>query len=108
MLAFVSRRRLLFAFGSLGVLLGFVVPQPRVHADYRSVDAEYLAYLGAIDAIVEHTVSWSLFGAVVGTITAYYLSRSGRTRRAAPAQQGTKRRGPAGTPSFFSPRASLW
>jgi hypothetical protein len=84
--AFVCRSRLVLAFGSLGVLLGFVVPKPRVYADYRSVEA---AYLGAIDAIVEHTVFWTLFGAVLGTLTGLYLTRLRRKRRAAAAQYGT-------------------
>lgn len=66
--AFVGRSRVVFLLCMLGLLLGFVVPQPRTYADYASVEA---AYLAALYDRVNHVATWSTAGAIGGTLCGY-------------------------------------
>jgi hypothetical protein len=58
-IAIAARRRLILLLGSVGGLLGLIVPQLVVFAQYRSTEA---AFLGAINAFVDHTVCCSSIG----------------------------------------------
>jgi len=72
-IAFLAGSRLVFVLGLVGLLLGFVIPRPNVRADYSSVEG---AYLGALNAIVDHTVLWSLVGAFGGVLIGIAIIRS--------------------------------
>ena len=66
--AWFGRSRVVFLLGMLGLLLGFVVPEPRIYAHYSSVEA---AYLGSLYSHASHVATWSSFGAVGGTLCGY-------------------------------------
>ena len=78
--AYFVRNRLVFVLGIFGLLLGFLVPEPVVYADYSSGEA---AYLAAVYGRVSHVVAWSASGAIGGTLCGCLLVL--RTRRKATA-----------------------
>lgn len=78
--AFFVRSRLVFALGMLGLLLGFVVPERVVYAEYSSGEG---AYLAAVYDRVTHIVVLSVTGAVGGTLCGTFVVRAHRRRRKA-------------------------
>ena len=70
-LACSARDRRVALFGGVGLFLGFVVPQRRVYADYRSVEG---AFIGAFNGIADHLVLWAFVGASVGSCIGLLLA----------------------------------
>ena len=81
LVACATRNRRVAPFGGIGLFLGFVVPQPRVYADYSSVEG---AYMGAFNGIVDHLVFWAFVGAAIGTSVGLFLTRRQKATAIAP------------------------
>jgi ABC-type phosphate transport system permease subunit len=75
---FCSRSRVPLVTGATGMLLGFVIPEPRIYADYRTVEA---AVLAGIHHSAAHTIFWSGVGATIGVIAGLFLSQWMRRQR---------------------------
>jgi hypothetical protein len=61
--AFFLKSRLIFVCGVLGSLLGFLVPEPKIYAQYSSAEG---AFLGAIHDHANHILEWGIVGAIFG------------------------------------------
>ena len=84
-LAYLLNRRLVFATGIAGMLLGLQLPRPVVRANYGTIEAAEMAYL---DGMFRDSLEYGLIGAVTGVLLGYLLSilwrrwrRSWSTRR---------------------------
>ena len=63
--ASISRSWRVLLLGLFGLALGFMVPEPRVNAHYSSVEA---AYLNVLYSHVSYVATWSMYGAIGGTL----------------------------------------
>ncbi len=68
--AYVSRSRATFLLGSVGSLLGLVIPQPRVYAQYASIEGEAMGYLRDVTG---HVLFWGVIGAILASAAARHL-----------------------------------
>jgi hypothetical protein len=70
--SFAAKSRLAFLLGSAGALLGLIVPEPVVYAQYRSAEA---AYMASLTDRAEHLVFWGIAGALGAWGLAVYVTR---------------------------------
>ncbi len=60
--AYMAKSRRVFVLGTLGSLLGFVVPEFTVHVQYSSAEA---AYVGSMTSTANHVLSFGVIGAAI-------------------------------------------
>ncbi len=72
LVSYAARSRGVFLAGTLGSLLGFVVLEPVVYAQYTSAEA---AVMGWLDDAASHALFYGIFGAAAGCATGMVVGR---------------------------------
>ena len=84
--SYATRSRIVFLTGGIGSMLGFVVPEPVMYADYSSTEA---AFLASLNDTASHVLYYGIIGASAGCAAGILLSR--RLRRRAESDPTTMR-----------------